>query len=73
MYHYDVQQIEHEAMSITKYFETRRVKDRQTTQKKQKMSKHFRVMQSTPNANYFSSQCSDENYGNIFGLCGFKL
>ena len=30
MYHNDVQQIEHEAMPITKYFETRRVKDRLT-------------------------------------------
>ena len=41
MYHNDVQQIEHEAMPITKYFETRRVKDRQTMQKKQRCPNTF--------------------------------
>ena len=39
VYRNDVQQIEHEAMLITKYFETRRVKNRLTRQEKQ-MSKH---------------------------------
>ena len=34
----DVQQIEHEVMPITKFFETRQVKDRLTMQKKQKMA-----------------------------------
>ena len=43
----DVQQIEHEAMPITNYFETRRVKDRLTMQKKQKMSKQSMSQAST--------------------------
>ena len=72
----DVQQIEHEAMPITKYFET--IKDRLTMQKKQKMSKHGTAERCkvcpkpAPNANYCCSQCSDENDGNIFRLCGPK-
>eukprot|EP00731_Ephydatia_muelleri_P010048 Em0005g634a len=78
VYQNDVQQIEHEAMPITKYFETRRIKDRLTMQKKQKMSKHGTAVRCkvcpkpAPNANYCCSQCSDENRGNIFGLCGPK-
>ena len=78
VYQNDVQQIEHEAMPITKYFETRRIKDRLTMQKKQKMSKHGTAVRCqvcpkpAPNANYCCSQCSDENDGNIFGLCGPK-
>ena len=78
VYQNDVQQIEHEAMPITKYFETRRVQDRLTMQKKQKMSKDGTAVtckvcpKPAPNANYCCSQCSDENDGNIFGLCGLK-
>ena len=63
----DVQQIEHEALPITKYFETRQVKDRLTMQKKQKMSKYGTAVRCkvcpkpAPNVNYCCSQCSDEN------------
>ena len=47
-------------------------------QKKQKMSKHGTAVRCKVcpkpalNANYCCSQCSDENDGNIFGLCGPK-
>ena len=67
VYQNDVQQIEHEAMPITKHFETRRVQDRLTMQKKQKMSKHGTAVRCN-----CCSQCLDENDGNIFGLCGPK-
>ena len=57
VYHNDVQQIEHEATLITKYFETRRVKNRLTMQEKP-MSKHGTAVRCTkpaPNANYYCS------------------